>query len=209
MGSRRVSIVLTALITLDGTLSPALLPGTPPAPLKELRERRERLVGRLRPSLGGEERGAFLWRSGKEPGQDERFRPDPNFFYLTGHEEPGASMLLSFTRTAYEETLLLPARDPSREKWTGAKLGPGAADPTTGEPDEERHAAMRRTGFGAVAPAERLDAILESREGSTRPRPRLSSSWISSARAIPNSGWPTPPRSWRCCGSSSPRRRSA
>ena len=165
MGSRRVSIVLTALITLGGTLNPASLPGTPPAPPKELRERRERLVGRLRPSLGGEERGAFLWRSGKEPGQDERFRPDPNFFYLTGHEEPGASMLLSFTRTAYEETLLLPARDPSREKWTGAKLGPGAADPTTGEPDEERHAAMRRTGFGAVAPAERLDAILESRSG--------------------------------------------
>src|SRR5262245_66690919 len=71
-------------------------------------------------------------------------------------------MLLSFTPTSSEETLLLPERDPSQERWTGEKLGPGGTI-SGGEPDEERRKAVAATGFSAIAPAGRLDRLLEGR----------------------------------------------
>jgi Xaa-Pro aminopeptidase len=137
----------------------------PAIPLAEYRERRQELVRRLRKLLAAGERGVFLWRSGRESVAEERFRPDPNFFYLTGFEEPDAAVLLSFDVAAYEETLLLSARDPSQERWTGEKLGPGGTVAGSGDPDEERRKTMAATGFAAVAPADRLDRILESRGG--------------------------------------------
>jgi Xaa-Pro aminopeptidase len=49
------------------------------------------------------------------------FRQDPSFFYLTGVELPGAALLLE----KEHEALLLPARRPAIEAWTGPKFGPG------------------------------------------------------------------------------------
>jgi Xaa-Pro aminopeptidase len=55
--------------------------------------------------------------------QDNDFRADDTFFYLTGLETPEAVVVLS-ARTA-EAFLLLPARNPQQERWTGPRLGPG------------------------------------------------------------------------------------
>lgn len=59
------------------------------------------------------------------------YRPDDNFYYLTGWPEPGAAVLIAAERAAtsnsparpYTEILFLPKRNYSQEQWTGPKLG--------------------------------------------------------------------------------------
>ena len=56
------------------------------------------------------------------------FRQDDNFFYLSGWNEPGAALLIAPEVKGekghpYLEILFLPQRNPSRERYTGAKLG--------------------------------------------------------------------------------------
>src|SRR5438552_17229190 len=60
------------------------------------------------------------------------YRPDDNFYYLTGWTEPGAALLVVSVEEAqgntpartYAEILFLPNRNYSQERWTGPKLGP-------------------------------------------------------------------------------------
>ena len=52
------------------------------------------------------------------------FHSDKNFFYLTGHREPGAILVLAPKQAGYPDTLFIPERDPEKEKWTGPKLEP-------------------------------------------------------------------------------------
>jgi Xaa-Pro aminopeptidase len=58
------------------------------------------------------------------------YRPDDNFFYLSGWAEPGASLLLMAGTSdhPYTEILFLPNHNPSQEKWTGPKLGADSPD---------------------------------------------------------------------------------
>ncbi len=80
------------------------------------------------------------------------YRPDDNFYYLTGWPEPGAAVLIAAERAAsgnsparpYTEILFLPKRNYSQEQWTGPKLGPD--DPK----------AAQVTGFERV---ESLDSL--------------------------------------------------
>jgi Xaa-Pro aminopeptidase len=87
------------------------------------------------------------------------FFQEPNFFYLTDWEEPGAIVLItpapekgepgSAERTeAPREILFLPQRVPSQEKWTGRKLGPSDAD------------ARKESGFSSVMAAEQFESEL-------------------------------------------------
>jgi len=58
------------------------------------------------------------------------YRQDEDFFYLTGWNEPGAALLVMGEGASYKETLFLPTRNLSMEKYTGVKLDavtPGAA----------------------------------------------------------------------------------
>ncbi len=60
--------------------------------------------------------------SGKSNGSDARGHfAERNFLYLTGIAEPGVWMLVDAER----ELLILAPRDPARETWIGARLGPG------------------------------------------------------------------------------------
>jgi Xaa-Pro aminopeptidase len=74
------------------------------------------------------------------------FFQEPYFYYLSGHDEPGAALLLipdapnAKPVDGPHEILYLPPRDPSEEKWEGPKLGPD--DPGVAE----------KTGFAAVEP---------------------------------------------------------
>lgn len=80
------------------------------------------------------------------------YRPDNNFYYLSGWPEPGAAILIAADTPAkedaparaYTEILFLPSRNLTQEKWTGAKLGPDSPD------------AARITGFDRV---EVLDSL--------------------------------------------------
>jgi Xaa-Pro aminopeptidase len=72
------------------------------------------------------------------------FMQEENFYYLTGHNEEGAAMLLvpeSAVQNGWtgpREILYLPPRDPAQEKWNGSRLGPD--DPGIKE----------KTGFAGV-----------------------------------------------------------
>jgi Xaa-Pro aminopeptidase len=82
------------------------------------------------------------------------YRPDNDFFYLSGWPEPAAALLIAPAIEAkgkdparpYTEILFLPAHNYAGEKWTGPKLGP------------ENPEATRITGFDHV---EALDGMRE------------------------------------------------
>ena len=87
------------------------------------------------------------------------FFQEPYFYYLTGHDEPGAMLLLvpdapngkaadAKSAEGPHEILYLPPRDPAEEKWEGPKLGP--TDPDIAE----------KTGVQAVEPLANLHADL-------------------------------------------------
>ena len=92
------------------------------------------------------------------------FFQEPHFYYLTGHDQPGAALLLIPDRSgdsgahagesaadspgSSREILYLPARDPAQEIWEGPKIGPN--DPGVAE----------KTGFQTVEPLEKLKGDL-------------------------------------------------
>jgi Xaa-Pro aminopeptidase len=85
-------------------------------------------------------------RAATEYSGDHRtgFRQDPNFFYLSGWEEPGAVMLIA----PGTDILFLPRPEARRETYTGKMLDPAGA------------AAPAATGFQTVLPVERFEAEL-------------------------------------------------
>ena len=74
-----------------------------------------------------------------EYAQDSDFRQDSDFFYLTGLEVPEAWLVLVASGNGPDRTILfLPPREPEKERWLGAKMGPGPeAAAATGLPPRE------------------------------------------------------------------------
>ncbi|MGC2333100.1 MAG: Xaa-Pro peptidase family protein [Candidatus Acidiferrales bacterium] len=78
------------------------------------------------------------------------FYQEPYFYYLTGHDEPGAALVLlpgapgAKPSEGPQEVLYLPARNLEEERWEGPKMGPD--DPGIAE----------KTGFQAVEPFDNL-----------------------------------------------------
>jgi Xaa-Pro aminopeptidase len=83
------------------------------------------------------------------------FFQEPNFYYLSGHDEPGAALVLIPDAAAGQrvegphEILYLPARNLGKEKWEGPKIGP----------DDPGVAA--KTGFEVVEPLAHLKGDLQ------------------------------------------------
>lgn len=109
------------------------------------RARRERLAARAG-------QGIVVVRSApsrdleSEVLQDNDFRQDDDFFYLTGLETPDAWLVMVSGRGGVETRLFLPPRQPDQERWTGLRLGPG--------PD-----AVRLSGIRFVHDVALLDSI--------------------------------------------------
>jgi Xaa-Pro aminopeptidase len=78
------------------------------------------------------------------------YRPDDNFFYLSGWSEPGAGLLITggSRDRPYTEILFLPGHNPAQERWTGPKLGP------------ENPKATMTTGFDRVEEIDHLRSEL-------------------------------------------------
>jgi Xaa-Pro aminopeptidase len=55
------------------------------------------------------------------------YRPDSDFYYLTGFQEPDAVAVLVPGRTQAEYVLFVRDRDPARETWDGKRAGPQGA----------------------------------------------------------------------------------
>ena len=54
------------------------------------------------------------------------FKQEPNFYYLTGFDEPDAALLIDATGEKPEEILFVQPRSPRQERWTGVKVSPGS-----------------------------------------------------------------------------------
>src|SRR5215467_10012195 len=93
----------------------------------------------------------------EESSQAYVFEQEDNFYYLTGHNEEGAGLILLPTpkdgqHDAWDgprEILFLPAKDAQKEKWNGPRMSP--ADPDI----------SARTGFRSVRPFGEMRATIE------------------------------------------------
>ncbi len=74
----------------------------------------------------------FASNEAEGPNDLDGYRPDDNFFYLSGWSEPGAALLIvggsNSSDRPYTEILFLPNHNPSQEKWTGPKLSADSPD---------------------------------------------------------------------------------
>jgi Xaa-Pro aminopeptidase len=140
-----------------------LMPLVPNGQAQQRREREPNSVYAARRSKLAAEIDApmVLWGyTGREEfSQASIFAQEDNFYYLSGHNEEGAAMiLLPATKTAAgaatgagaaDATLFLPAKDPAKEKWNGLRMSP--SDP----------GIEARTGLSTVRPFSELRANVE------------------------------------------------
>ncbi|HEY6127018.1 MAG TPA: Xaa-Pro peptidase family protein [Candidatus Acidoferrum sp.] len=86
------------------------------------------------------------------------FSQEDNFYYLTGHNEEQAGLIIlpaqktGQQQSAWEgprEILFLPAKDPLKEKWNGVRMSPTESD------------ISARTGFASVQPFSEMRAVVE------------------------------------------------
>src|SRR5215469_16350741 len=86
------------------------------------------------------------------------FAQEENFYYLTGHNEEGAGLILlppANSKAKHDdfpgsrEILFLPAKDPDKEKWNGVRMSP--SDP----------GIQARTGFADVREFGQMRATIE------------------------------------------------
>jgi len=85
------------------------------------------------------------------------FAQEENFYYLTGHNEEGAALVIWPSKAAdggagagaKSDILFLPPKDPAKEKWNGVRMSP--TDP----------GIEARTGFASVQPIFDLNGTLQ------------------------------------------------
>ena len=78
--------------------------------------------------------GALVVLGAHEPAQDYlSFEQNPSFYYLTGFKEPDAALLMIKQAGAVRwSTIFVNPRQPSREVWTGVRLGVAGIGTLTG-----------------------------------------------------------------------------
>jgi Xaa-Pro aminopeptidase len=130
----------------------------PPAFAQQRREREPNAVYAARRARLAAETDSpiVLWgfTGREESSQSYVFAQEDNFYYLTGHNEEGAGLLILPKESVNgwegpREILFLPPRDLAKEKWNGVRLGPD--DPGIAE----------TTGFATVRPFPELRATVE------------------------------------------------
>jgi Xaa-Pro aminopeptidase len=156
------------LLSLSTALIPGVLVLICAAPEAAGQQRRERepnsaYAGR-RTKLASQVEGPIvLWgfTGREEASQAYVFAQEEYFYYLTGHNEEGAGLIIlpelhkegsKAAVTSWDgpqEMLFLPAKDPGKEKWNGVRMSP--ADP----------GIEARTGFSSVKPFKEMRATVE------------------------------------------------
>ena len=143
--ARRRSIRALALVCAALLAIPLALAAREREPNSVYAERRARLAAKLGAPV------VLFGYTGKENSSPSYvFNQEENFYYLTGHNEEGAALLILPADAAEKnwngpsEILFLPKRDLPQERWNGVRMGP----------DDPNIAA--KTGFAAVEAAEKL-----------------------------------------------------
>ena len=171
-GSHSSSLFLffTAVISLS--FAAAL--SAPPVRAQQRREREPNIIyAERRAQLAAQADGPIvLWgfTGREEVSQAYIFAQEENFYYLTGHNEEGAGLIIlpapkhdngspaaagsaiathDDASSSPREILFLPAKDPAKEKWNGVRISPT-------DPD-----IVSRTGFATVKPFSEMRAEVE------------------------------------------------
>jgi Xaa-Pro aminopeptidase len=96
-----------------------------PVPVERLKARREALFQRLGTGVAIIRSAETRSIEGDYP-QDSDYRERNDFFYFTGLEAPGGTLVLVAQDSQPDRAVLfIPARNPMSERWTGPQLGPG------------------------------------------------------------------------------------
>jgi len=146
---KRTSILRGAIALLVVACVAPMLRAWEREPLSVFGERRAKLVAALSAPVV-----LFGYTGHEEANPSYVFMQEENFYYLTGHNEEGAAMLLVPDSadqkgwTGAHEILYLPTRDLAEEKWNGPRIGPD--DPGIKE----------KTGFSRVENFEKLHDTL-------------------------------------------------
>ncbi len=154
--TRRALFALCLLASLTSICS------APPAQAQERREREPNSVYAARRARLASEIDApiLLWGlTGREEfSMAYVFEQENNFYYLTGHNEEGAGLIILPSQknganpaswNGPQEMLFLPPKNPEQEKWNGFRMSP--SDP----------GIQARTGFDTVLPFPEMRATLE------------------------------------------------
>jgi Xaa-Pro aminopeptidase len=139
-----------ALLLFALPLTALILDARFPQPHAEYQARRVKLRGAVDAPVV-----LFGYTGSEDASEVAVFFQEPNFYYVSGHDEPGAALVLIPDAVAGKqqdgphEILFLPARNLGQEKWEGPKIGP----------DDPGVAAQ--TGFEAVEPLAHLKGELQ------------------------------------------------
>jgi Xaa-Pro aminopeptidase len=147
---RRSSILCGVIALLLAACLAPVLRAWEREPLSVFAERRARLVAAVNAPVV-----LFGYTGHEEANPSYVFMQEENFYYLTGHNEEGAALLLvpeSAEQKGWSgarEILYLPPRDLAEERWNGPRMGPD--DPGIQE----------KTGFARVETLAKLrDALV-------------------------------------------------
>lgn len=150
LGSRLCRRWAFALLCLLSLAIPLLLAAREREPNSVYADRRARLAAKLNAPI------AIFGFTGKEDSSPSYvFNQEPNFYYLTGHNEEGAALIILPPNAAEKgwkgpsEILFLPTRNLPEERWNGVRMGP-----------DDPGIAMK-TGFAAVQDYSKLKDRLE------------------------------------------------
>lgn len=179
--------ILIALLVLTASFTSAL----ERQPNADYRARREKLVART----NGGAVVLFAATEAEGPNALYGFRQEDNFYYLTGWSEPGGALLIAPAAEAtgsaparpYTEVFFLPQRNPSQERWTGPKLGPGdsKAAEVTGFARVLPLDAMRDE-LARILPQPRATVYTDIREAGETSPSAVGIEWLRRANAFPN-----------------------
>jgi len=123
--NRRILFVRSVYAILLVSLLAPMLGAWEREPLNVFAERRAKLEAALNAPVV-----LFGYTGHEEANPSYVFMQEENFYYLTGHNEEGAALLLVPESaqqkgwTGPREILYLPPRDLNEEKWNGPRLGP-------------------------------------------------------------------------------------
>jgi len=157
--TRRIhKLVASTLLSVFSLL--AALFGSPLAAAQERREREPNSVyADRRARLAAQvDCPIVLWglTGREESSQTYIFEQEENFYYLTGHNEEGAGLIILPAKSgdtaspAQRELFFLPAKNPQKERWNGVRMSP--TDP----------GIEARTGFATVKPFAEMRAEVEA-----------------------------------------------
>ncbi len=181
---RAACAVSLLVVIVMAVATPAMLLAREREPNTVFAERRARLAAQLNGPV------VLFGYTGKENSSPSYvFNQEENFYYLTGHNEEGAALLVVPAGASEKgwkgpaEILFLPPRDLAEERWNGPRMGP--TDP----------GIAARTGFATVEPfaalKERLNdlaknyadvyTVLPQKDDTGYPHAREWSDWVRQA----------------------------